>query len=217
MGAVKVPIASSSALAPSGVALVSSPASSIGTTRNRLYALASLQESEASPDTIAGTLQLFSCDVCYLLDPWFTLSYVTPYVAICLGYDPEVVSDLFFYFYPVGELVIAKRVYRGCVVSVGSKQTLVDLFEMDICDFDIILGIDWLHSCYGSLDYQTHKGVFRFPGEPVIEWESGSLALKGRFISFLRAQRLISKRCRYHLVWVKNSNLDVLLFTKFWW
>ncbi|KAF3634026.1 hypothetical protein FXO38_25327 [Capsicum annuum] len=46
----------------------------------------------------------------------------------------------------------------------------------------------------------------RFPGEPVIEWESGSLAPKGKFISYLRARRLISKGYLYHLVWVKDSN-----------
>lgn len=28
----------------------------------------------------------------------------------------------------------------------GSKETLVDLIELDMVDFDIILVIDWLHS-----------------------------------------------------------------------
>ena len=77
------------------------------------------------------------------------------------------------------------------------------LFELDIVDFEFILRIDWLHSCYASLDCRTYMVVFRHPGEPVIEWESGSLAPRVRFNSYLRAQRLISKGCLYNLVQVK--------------
>ncbi|KAF3629454.1 ALBINO3-like protein 1, chloroplastic [Capsicum annuum] len=106
-----------------------------------------------------------------------------------------------------GDSVIAKRVYRRCVVSVGGRQTLVDLFKLDMVDFDII-EMDWLHSCYASLDYRTRNVISGFPGELVIEWKGGSLAPRRRFIYFLRDSRLISKDCLYHLVWVKYSNSE---------
>lgn len=44
-------------------------------------------------------------------------------------------------------------------------------------DFDFILGMDCLHCCYASFDCQTYKVFFRFPGEPVIEWEGLFLIL----------------------------------------
>lgn len=53
--------------------------------------------------------------------------------------------------------MIARRVYRVCVVSIGSKDTVVDLFKLDTVNFNIILGMYWLHSCYDSLDCQTHR------------------------------------------------------------
>lgn len=31
------------------------------------------------------------------------------------------------------------------MVSVGGRETLVDLFELDMVDFNFILGMDWLH------------------------------------------------------------------------
>lgn len=49
--------------------------------------------------------------------------------------------------------MVARRVYRGCVVSVDDWETLVDLFELDMVDFDTILGIDWLPSWYAPLDF----------------------------------------------------------------
>lgn len=46
--------------------------------------------------------------------------------------------------------------------------------------------MDWSHNCCASLYCWTRKVVFRFPSEPVIEWEGGSLAPRGRLISYLR-------------------------------
>ncbi len=73
----------------------------------------------------------------------------------------------------------------GGVVSVCGRETLVDIFELDMLDFDVILEMDWSHSCYVSLDYRNHKFIFKFPNKPVIEWEESSLVPKERFISYL--------------------------------
>lgn len=43
---------------------------------------------------------------------------------------------------------IVRQVYRRCIISVGTKETVVYLFELDIVGFNGILGMDWLYSCY---------------------------------------------------------------------
>ncbi|KAF3623728.1 hypothetical protein FXO38_30603 [Capsicum annuum] len=103
-----------------------------------------------------------------------TLSYVTPFVAMCINFDLEVISNPFFVSTSIGDSIITKRVYRWCVVSVGGKKTLVDLFELDMLDFNVILGMDWLHSCYASLDCQTHKGI-EFGIDLILETRSISI------------------------------------------
>ncbi|WP_262420523.1 hypothetical protein [Escherichia coli] len=32
---------------------------------------------------------------------------------------------------------------------------MVDLVELDQIDFDVIIGMDWLHACYASVDCRT--------------------------------------------------------------
>lgn len=86
--------------------------------------------------------KLFFHDVYYLLDPGSTLSDVTSFVAVHFDFGFEVISELFLVFTPIGDSMVAKRVYRVCVVSVGSKDTLVYLFDLDMVDFDVILGMD---------------------------------------------------------------------------
>ncbi|KAF3663690.1 hypothetical protein FXO38_10525 [Capsicum annuum] len=86
------------------------------------------------------------------------------------GTDPFTIST------PVDDSVIVKRVYKGCAISVGSRETLVDLFELDMVDFDVILRMDLLYSSYAYLDCWTRMVIFRLPSESGIELESGSLA-----------------------------------------
>ena len=42
----------------------------------------------------------------------------------------------------MSDSVDARKVCRACVVSVGDWETIVDLLELDIDDFDVVLGMD---------------------------------------------------------------------------
>ncbi|PHT31182.1 hypothetical protein CQW23_27519 [Capsicum baccatum] len=167
--------------------------SATGSGRNRLYSLTNRQEAEASPDVVTGTLQKNFRDVYVLLDPRSTLSYVTPYVTIGFGFELEVIEEPFTVSNPVSDSIVAKRVYRNCVVFILSRDSVADLIELDMVDFDAILGMDWLHSCYAILDCKSRKVTFYFSNETPIVWAGSSVEPRGHFISYLRAQKLISK------------------------
>ena len=47
-----------------------------------------------------------------------------------------------------------------------NRVTLVDLVELDMFDFYIILGMDWLHDCFALIDSRTRVVNFQFPNEP---------------------------------------------------
>jgi len=148
---------------------------------------------------------VFSYDVYALIDPGSTLSYVTPFVANKFGIEPELISKPLAVSTPIGDSVIARRVYRGCTVMICSRQTSANLFELEMVDFDVIMGMDWLASCYANVDCRTKMVRFQFPGEPVIEWKENIATPKGRFISYLKARKMISKCYIYHLVHVTDA------------
>ena len=77
-----------------------------------------------------------------------TLSLVTPDIVVQFSVSPETLSEPFLVSTLVGDLVIARRVYKNCSVTVYQKVTVADLVELEMVDFDVILGMDWLHSCY---------------------------------------------------------------------
>uniref|UniRef100_M1DJI7 Polyprotein n=1 Tax=Solanum tuberosum TaxID=4113 RepID=M1DJI7_SOLTU len=104
-------------------------------------------------------------------DPGTSLSFVTPYVAMNFHILPEKLFEPFNVSTPVGESILAEKLYRGCTISVNHKDTVVDLIKLDMVDIDVIL-----------------------------EWRSSLAVPKDNFISYLKAKKLVSKGCIYHLV-----------------
>ena len=80
---------------------------------------------------------------------------MTPYVAVGFRFELEVIKERFTVSTPVGNSIVARRVYRNCVVSILSRGIMADLTELDMVDFDAILGMDWLHLCYATLDCRS--------------------------------------------------------------
>ena len=63
---------------------------------------------------------------------------------------------------PISESIIARRVYCNCIVTVCDRDTLDDLFDLDVVDFAVIIGMDWLDSCYAMVDCQSKIVHFSF-------------------------------------------------------
>ena len=65
---------------------------------------------------------------------------------------------------PTGNSLIANRVYRGSKVTIASHEFEADLIVLDIHDFDIILGMDWLAKHHATVDWYRKEVQFSQPG-----------------------------------------------------
>ena len=81
-----------------------------------------------------------------------------------------------------------------------TNNTMDDLVELDNVDFDVIVSMGWIYVFYALIDCRTQVVKFQISIKLVIEWNSSSVVPKGRFISYLKARKLVSKGCIYHLV-----------------
>ena len=121
---------------------------------------AALQDQEDSPDVVTSVLRVFDIDVYAFLDPGATLSFVTSYIAVQFSVSLKTLSEPFSVSTQVGDPFIARRVYRNCPITISQKVTSADLVELEMVDFDVIQVMDWVLSCYASVDCITR--IVRF-------------------------------------------------------
>lgn len=109
---------------------------------NLLYDMGTCQEKEYSPDVVIGMIRVLSFDCYVLMDPRATLSFVSPFIAYKFDMTLESLLQPFNVSTPVGDFVLAERVYRDCSVFIHHRETMADLVELDMVDLYLILGMD---------------------------------------------------------------------------
>ncbi|XP_070002054.1 uncharacterized protein [Nicotiana sylvestris] len=176
--------------------------------QNRFYALTGRHDLEASLDVVTGILTIHSHAIYALINPGYKFSYITPFIAGKLDMRFELLLQSVEISTPVGDSIVANHVYRGCTVLINDCPTSVDLVELVMLDFDVIMGMDWLEACYVNIDCRAKVVRFHFPGESVLKWKSNATTPKGKFISYLRARKFIAKGCIYHLVHVRDIDKE---------
>ncbi|XP_070050309.1 uncharacterized protein [Nicotiana tomentosiformis] len=78
-------------------------------------------------------------------------------------------------------------------VTIGSLDTSIDLLLLDMVDFDVILGMDWLSPYHAILDYQAKTVTLALPGLPRLEWRETPGHSTSRVISYMKARRMVEK------------------------
>ncbi|XP_070046029.1 uncharacterized protein [Nicotiana tomentosiformis] len=139
--------------------------------QNCFYALTGRQDSEASPDVVTGILTVHSYAIYALMDPGPTFSYITPFIAGKLDMRSELLPQPVEVSTPVGDSIVATHVYRDCTVLINDRPTSVDLVELVMLDFDVIMGMDWLAACYANIDCRAKdidKEPVTFQSVPIV-------------------------------------------------
>ncbi|XP_070045725.1 uncharacterized protein [Nicotiana tomentosiformis] len=76
---------------------------------------------------------------------------------------------------PVGESLLAEYVYRACQIQVEGRDTLTDFIVLNMIDFDMLMGMDWLSSSYAIVDCHAKMVKFKIPNEPSFVLKGGQV------------------------------------------
>lgn len=84
---------------------------------------------------------------------------------------------------PVGESLMVNRVYRGCVLTFMGRDIVANLILLDMVDFDVTLGMDWLSPYHAILDSMRRLRPYLAP--TCLSWcgpENLALILRALFL-----------------------------------
>ena len=112
----------------------------------------------------------------------FPLSVMTPL-------SDELETDIFF---------------PSCPVLVEGRELLADLVLLDVLEFDVILGMNWLARHYASLDFREKVVIFRIPNEDEFHFRGDKASMPQNLISAIIASKMLRRGCQGYLAVVRN-------------
>ncbi|XP_075096167.1 uncharacterized protein LOC142174278 [Nicotiana tabacum] len=211
-GSVQKPVtthsqANSSARPRNMQAAGSSGANQVGGSRatTRVYVMRQKNDQD-SPDVVAGKFHLFGIFVVTLFDPGSSHSYVCSSLAF-----PDTVKSGRLDFNvlvtsPLGHQAIINGIYRDCPFMIQNLVFPADLLEMPFQDYDVIVGIDWLHRHHAVVDCRLKQVTFRTPAHSHIVVQ-GERSLTSNIISAVLARKMICQGCDAYLAHIVDTRL----------
>ncbi|XP_070667502.1 uncharacterized protein [Malus domestica] len=161
-----------------------------------------LQDAQNNPDLIMGTLNILGHFARVLMDCGATHSVVShTFAQMTQPRPPPLGYDLDFSM-PRGERCYVDRVYPGCPLMVKDVVMPANLIPLDIIDFDVILGIDWLHYNCAKIDCYGKTITFHRPGLPEVTFVGEPSGVRHGVIFTMKAKILLLKGCQGYLAHV---------------
>ncbi|XP_062094401.1 uncharacterized protein LOC133800456 isoform X1 [Humulus lupulus] len=152
-------------------------------------------EAEASPSVV--TCHISSAGSLYtaLFDSGATHSFVSARVIDQLCRPSGVYASGFQTLLPTGELVVSRKWIRALPVEVDGREFFVDLIKLEMDDFDMILGMDWLSKYGATIDCRRKMVTFEPEGEVPFVFVGSVSGPRVPMISALRARDLMQEGC----------------------
>ena len=170
------------------------------------------QAADATPDVVTGTISLFDTDAHVLVDSGATHSFISREFIERVGIEMRPTECSIVVSLPTGDSLITNRVYRGSKVTIASHEFEADLIVLDIHDFDIILGMDWLAKHRATVDCYRKEVQFSQPGEPEVIFCGERKILSTSLISVIQANKMLRKACQGYLVYaIESANSEMQL------
>ena len=123
------------------------------------------QEADVAPEVMTGAIQVFDRDAYVLIDPGATHSFISVKFIAPVNIEIQPIDCSMVVSLPTGDSIIADRVYMGCRVIIEGHEFRANLVLLDIQDFDVILGMDWLPRHYATMDCFRKEVKFCRPGD----------------------------------------------------
>ncbi|XP_073153460.1 uncharacterized protein [Henckelia pumila] len=117
----------------------------------RVFAITQ-EEVENANDVVAGTILINKTSAYVFFDCGGTHSFISKRFAKKLGLTPEILVEPFRVATPTSKTIETHRFHRDCVINISEHVFQAELIQLNMEEFDAILGMDWLANDHALVD-----------------------------------------------------------------
>ena len=103
---------------------------------------------------LIGMIKIASSNVYTLFDPGATHSFIaTSFIKKTKEMSPTPLENNLCVRTPSREVILVNSICKDCVLSIEDREMKADLLVLEMKDFDLILGMDWLAAYHATVYY----------------------------------------------------------------
>ncbi|KAL0539660.1 hypothetical protein IC582_023876 [Cucumis melo] len=150
-------------------------------------------EAEKAGTVVTGTLPVLGHYALVLFDSGSSHSFISSAFVSHARLEVEPLHHVLSVSTPFGECMLSKEKVKACQIEISGHVIEVTLIVLDMLDFDVILGMDWLAANHASIDCSRKEVTFNPPSMASFKFKGGGSKSLPQVISAIRASKLLSQ------------------------
>ncbi|KAA0042118.1 pol protein [Cucumis melo var. makuwa] len=150
-------------------------------------------EAERAGTVVTGTLPVLGYYALVLFDSGSSHSFISSAFVLHARLEVEPLHHVLSISTPSGECMLSKEKVKACQIEITGHVIEVTLLVLDMLDFDVILGMDWLAANHASIDCSRKEVVFNPPSLASFKFKGEGSRSLPKVISAMRANKLLSQ------------------------
>ncbi|XP_022880814.1 uncharacterized protein LOC111398092 [Olea europaea var. sylvestris] len=171
----------------------------------RVFAL-NQQEAKRDPNAIAGTLLLFDVPAYVLFDfgaihSFISTSFIVKSNVACVKMTNELEASI-----PLGKALCTNQMTKSTKKEIDGKILEADSYLLEMKDFDVIFGMDWLRLNHATIRCYEKEVLFHRLGEEEFCFFGAKFKSLPCLISVMQAEKMLrNESCQRILVNIISS------------
>ncbi|KAK4395668.1 Transposon Tf2-12 polyprotein [Sesamum angolense] len=186
------------------ISMTSTAQSSQPQPQARVYAITK-EEAPTAPEVITGSFSICGSSAHVLIDPGSTCSFISHDFASRVHASIESLGHDLCVSMPAGGVMLVNTVVRSCPVVVEGVTLYADLVVINLREFDVILGMDWLSCNHALVDCQIKEVTVEVNGQMKTIIVGERKVIPNCLISAVTAFNLIKGGCEAYLTSVRDT------------
>ncbi|GJT85814.1 putative reverse transcriptase domain-containing protein [Tanacetum coccineum] len=187
-----------------------------GNAQGWVYAVGNAEKRGNAPgnpdaNVVTGTFLLNNHYASILFDTGADRSFISTAFSSLINIAPTPLENCYDVELADGKLVGIDTIIRGCTLNFLDHPFNIDLMPVELCSFDVIIGMDWLRRCHAMIvcdeklvQIPYGNETFTFCGNKSSNRRESRLTV----ISYSKAQEYMAKGCQVFLAQISAKKKE---------
>ena len=163
---------------------------------------------------VTSIISILDHDAYTLVDPRATHSFASKPFLDSFKIETQPLGGRMRVSLPAGDPLVLNRVVKDSSVLIMAQEFPANLIALNMKDFDVVLGMDWLSRHKATLNCYKKEIKLHRPGNLEVKFRGIHREVFSSMISAMASQRMLCKGCQVYLAYVVETGKEGTLVDK---